>query len=53
MSIKSFALTILVLEVVVLVVNHILLVEALADLTIFGLALPIAVPGAISHLFNN
>jgi len=38
-------------EVVVLVVDHVLFVERLANLTIFVLSLPIAVPGTISHSF--
>ena len=44
--------TILLLKVVVLVVDHVLLVEGLADLTLLVLALPIAVAGTISHNFN-
>ena len=46
-------LTVFVLEVVVLSIDHVLLVEGLADLTLLILALPIAVPGAISHFLSN
>lgn len=45
------ALTVLVLEIVVLVVDHVLLVKALADLAVFVFTLPIAVPSTISHFF--
>lgn len=41
------------LKVVVLSIDHVLLVEGLADLTLLILALPIAVPGAISHFLSN
>ena len=44
-------LTIFVFEVdVVVVVDHVLLGEGLADLGLFALTLAIAVPGTISHL---
>jgi len=45
------ALTVLVFEIVVLVVDHVLLVKALADLAVFVFTLPIAVPSTISHFF--
>ena len=47
-------LTVFVLGVVgLLSIEHFLKVEGLADLNLLILALPIAVPGAISHFLSN
>lgn len=42
-------LTVFVFKVVVVIVDHVLLVEGLTDLTVFVFSLPIAVAGTISH----
>ena len=45
------SLTVFVLKVVMLVVEHILFVEGLANLICIFLTLPVAITGTVSHFF--